>query len=270
MPIHVDEIYLGRSGTESGEEAERLLRREVAYIVRNAANEEAAIQAVRAITLSEDGGLLRGPISAEETSGDVWQVRVPWEAAPDSDAGSWSFETAGGTEHITHSRATTGYAPEGEQAPDPQGAIGATADSVAGCDITTPVYRFSETYLFDAAQVTNEYKGKLFRLTGKTNDAPFKGLGIGEGLFLGASGSKRGEDKWEISFSFAASENSEDIRTPQLIALNFPVIPKKGWEYVWFRYERRKDGVFLVMQPVGIYVAQVYQEGDFGQLGIGV
>ena len=50
-------------------------------------------------------------------------------------------------------------------------------------------------------------------MTGKVNDASFKGLDAGECLFLGASGSKRGEKDWEIAFRFAGSENCAGLNT---------------------------------------------------------
>jgi len=61
-------------------------------------------------------------------------------------------------------------------------------------DITVPVYSFSETHYNSLAFVTESYKQTLFGLTGKVNNAAFKGFAAGEVLFLGASGSKRGDE----------------------------------------------------------------------------
>jgi hypothetical protein len=60
-------------------------------------------------------------------------------------------------------------------------------------------------YHFTESLVTGGYKLALFNLTGKVNGSGFKGFAKGEVLFLGASGSKRGLDDWEITFRFAAS-----------------------------------------------------------------
>ena len=87
-------------------------------------------------------------------------------------------------------RGHAGYAASGT-VPDFGGAIGVTHDNVEGVDITIPVYSFPETHFLDAAFVTPGYYGTLFNLTGKVNDASFKGLAAGECLFLGASGSIR-------------------------------------------------------------------------------
>jgi len=109
-------------------------------------------------------------------------------------------------------------------------------------------------------------KAAYFSLTGKVNDAAFKGLAAGECLFLGASGSKRGEEDWEITFRFAASLNRTGISVGSITG-----IAKKGWEYLWVRYADVEDAGSntLVKQPVAAYVEQVYEYGNFAALGIG-
>jgi hypothetical protein len=83
-------------------------------------------------------------------------------------------------------------------------------------------------------------------------------------LFLGASGSKRGEEDWEITFRFAASPNVTDLTVGDI-----ENIDKKGWEYLWVRYTDAEDQNVLVQQPVAVYVEKVYELADFGALGIG-
>ena len=116
----------------------------------------------------------------------------------------------------------------------------------------------AETVLFTAA-----YKGKLFALTGKTNAGAFKGLAIGEGLFLGASGTQQGKGDWSITFNFAGSPNKTN--------LTITGIAKKGWEYLWVRYKDKKDGStnLPVKVPASVHVERVYESGNFGDLGIG-
>jgi hypothetical protein len=82
-----------------------------------------------------------------------------------------------------------------------------TPDRVEGTDITVPVFNFTETHYILNELVTPAYKLTLFNLTGKVNGGVFKGFAKGEVLFLGASGSKRGLDDWEITYRFAASPN---------------------------------------------------------------
>jgi hypothetical protein len=84
-------------------------------------------------------------------------------------------------------------------------------------------------------------------------------------LFQGASGSQRGQEDWEITFSFAASPNATDLTVGDITG-----IEKKGWEYLWVRYADAEDEETLIKQPVAAYVEQVDEYGNFALLGIGV
>ena len=129
-----------------------------------------------------------------------------------------------------------------------------------------PVYNFSETHYIAAENVTQAYKAILFALTGRLNAAPFRGFAAGEVLFLGASGSKRGEEDWEITFRFAASPNVSGLSVG-----NITGIIKRGWDYLWVRYEDVEDTAAkaIVKRPVAAYVERVYYDGDYSALGIG-
>ncbi len=85
-------------------------------------------------------------------------------------------------------------------------------------------------------------------------------------LFLGASGSKRGNDLWELQFRFSASPNKSDIQVGEITG-----IAKKGWEYLWVLYVEDVDesAKSIVKKPIGVHVEQVYENGDFSLLGIG-
>ncbi len=115
--------------------------------------------------------------------------------------------------------------------------------------------------------VTQAYKLSLFQLTGKVNSAGFKGFARGEVLFLGASGSKRGFDDWEITFRFAASPNATNLTIGGISGIS-----KEGWQYLWIRYEDEEDisAKTLIKRPSAIYIEQVYNYGDFALMGIGV
>jgi hypothetical protein len=167
-------------------------------------------------------------------------------------------------QHITQSRRTVNkYASPGKTAPDFKGAIGVTHDNVEGVDITIPVYSFSETHYVPSATVTSGYKSALYQLTGKTNNGGFREFAEGECLFMGAAGSKRGEEDWEISFNFAASPNVTDLSVGDIHN-----IQKKGWEYMWVRYADAEDNVAkaLVKKPIAVYIEEVYKPSDFSGL----
>ncbi|GJQ27705.1 MAG: hypothetical protein HBSAPP02_27370 [Phycisphaerae bacterium] len=211
--------------------------------------------------------LPRDSLSIEPVGDQLWEGVARYSnSAPQTDESVFAFDTGGGTQHITQSLQTVGaYGSPGQAAPNFKGAIGVTADSVEGVDITVPVYQFSETHYLDDAYVTPAYKGTLFALTGKVNGGGFKGLDRGECLFLGASGSKRGSGDWEINYRFAASPNVTGLNVGDISGIN-----KKGWEYLWVRYMDTEDtfAKALVKKPVAVYIEQVYPYGNFGGLGI--
>jgi hypothetical protein len=49
-------------------------------------------------------------------------------------------------------------------------------------------------------------------------------------------------------------------------------IVKRGWEYLWVRYEYSVDATAkaLVKNPLAVYIEKVYEEDNFADLGIGV
>jgi hypothetical protein len=210
--------------------------------------------------------LPRDTITIQPVGELLWEGIVRYGTIPPTNENVISFDTGGGTQHITQSLHTVqAYVPAGETAPDFQGAIGVTADSVEGVDITAPVYEFAETHYLPDSIVTAAYRYTLFQLTGKANSAVFKGFAQGEVLFLGATGAKRGSGDWEVTFRFAASPNVTNLTIGTITGID-----KKGWEYLWVRYVDTDDdtAMALVKRPVAVYIEQVYPYGDLNLLGI--
>ena len=203
-------------------------------------------------------------VAIEPVGDNLWNGFVTYGI---SDVSSYNFETGGGSQHITQSNGTTRYGKSAENAPDFQSAIGVTKDSVEGADIVVPVFNFSETHIIATSIVSAAYRAFLFNRTGQVNAGVFKGFQAKEVLFLGASGSRRAAEDWEITFRFAVSENKTGIVIGDIIS-----IAKKGWEYLWVRYADEVDGTAnaIVKRPVAVYVEEVYDTGDFADLGIGV
>ncbi len=87
----------------------------------------------------------------------------------------------------------------------------------------------------------------------------------GEALFLGAAGSKRGDDPWEIAFAFAGSPNVTGVTVGDIT-----IAAKEGWAYLWMRYQAAEDTTnkLLVMKPVMAIVERVYDYGNFGSLAL--
>lgn len=276
MAITVEEKYGRRLAGNTHERT---------YIVRGTLDDEVAFTALLEQTPTERGELLRkdDEIELEEIEGVVsgaWLATVPYGVSDQGSGGgsqpqagdsSFAFETRGGTQHVTQSLATVGRYKSPSvagNAPNFGGAIGVEGDTVQGVDITVPIYTFNETHYFATEAVTNLYKAALFNLTGRVNNAAFRGLAEGECLFLGAAGSLRTGDPglWEIGFAFAGSPNVSNLTIGDITG-----IAKKGWEYLWTLYQTAEDtdAKMLVRKPIAAYIEQVYRYGDFTGLGIG-
>jgi len=272
VAISVEEKVDSREVT-TGDNASAVLR----YVIRGTADDgEAKAALANEAPESYDDLVRKGRevspvfVDISNPAGSVWDGVARYgreREEPETGQSRFSFDTGGGTQHITQSlRTVAGHGAPGIAPPNFHGAIGVTGQSIEGVDIHVPVYNFVEAHYLPAAYVTGSYKVTLFHLTGKVNDASFRGLSSGEVLFLGASGSARSGEDWEITFRFAASPNRRDIAVGSITGID-----KSGWEYMWVTYEdaEDEDSGRLVKRPVAVYVEQVYEYGDFSRLGIG-
>jgi len=264
MAITIEEMFDSRETIEGDNPAITLK-----FIIKGTDNDIEAKTSLFSTTPGIYDGLVRQNWSVEYHGPLMWLGTVrygPLQRQPETGQSVFQFDTGGGTQHITQSLCTMGaYAPPGRTAPYFGGAIGVTRDNVEGVDITVPVFNFSETHYIPAAWITPAYQSVLFNLTGKVNNSGFRWFAAGECLFLGASGAQRGQEDWEITYRFAASPNRTGI-----IIGDITGIAKKGWEYLWVRYEDAEDtgANALVKRPMAVYVEQVYDWADFSLLGI--
>ena len=256
---------LGSGELQSGDTGHH----EKAYVIQNETSEVTALALLETTAPDTFGGLIRQTcrVSPIDGAGDIWIGEAQYvdseEAEPAEGTSVFSFNTSGGSMHITQSISTSQKeAPSGKTAPDFKGAVNATEKgTVDGVDIITPVYRWSVMHVVANSKVTSAYTGRLFALTGKTNSTAFDSFAAGEVLFEGASGSKRGNGDWEITYSFAASPNREDQTIGDITGVD-----KKGWEYLWVLYSEAESGGMLSKQPRAVYVEKVYEEDDFAKL----
>jgi len=268
MAITVEEKFDSRTLADGNNAAA-----ELTYLIDGTDDDIAARAALAATAPATHDGLVIESVEVEYYAEDRWVGTARYQRLenqdpepPETGDSTYSFDTSGGTQHITQSIANVGmYAPAGKTAPDFKGAIGVTHNSVEGVDITVPVFSFAETHYIADAAVTQAYKVALFGLTGKVNSGAFRGCAAGECLFLGASGSKRGAGDWEITFRFAASPNRTNFQVGDIT-----VASKKGWEYMWVRYADAEDAAAkaIVKRPIAVYIEKVYDEANFTALGI--
>jgi hypothetical protein len=224
---------------------------------------------------------------------DAWQVQVSYakDGADDDNQTeplkrSRSFDTSGGTQHMTQAQGETAYPKSfafggtGGQngvpiAPNQSKAIGVDGDSVAGVDIVVPQLTWTETYDVPSQYVTNTYIKKVAELTGTVNKEAFRSFAAGEVLFLGASGShewdeEKGDGPWSLSYKFVASPNAGEGQTIPAIEIGtITGVEKKGHDYLWVRYEDSVTDNTLLKKPKFVYVNKVYRDGSFSGLGIG-
>ena len=256
---------------------------DIPYIVYDAVDEGEVFTAIYAnsdATLN-NGYLFRTePEITERIDATTWRVNLKYEDRPFTEYpdSRFSFDTTGGTQHITASLSLEHrYSTADKLAYDTKKVIGynpKTGD-VEGADIIVPVYNFSETHFFSNATVNNAFKQVIFGLTGQVNDDTFKGFEAGEVLFLGASGARSGDDsddRWEITYRFAASENNNAVDLPGAIV--GPIV-KEGWEFMIIQFYTKEitnddDKKMNVKTPAAVYIHRVYKSGDFSTLDIGV
>ena len=275
--VRVEEAYTERDETIDAKG--NVTEVEIPYLVFNVADESAALAAARPRVKSVAGMSLESIEVVERINATTWKVKAVYEVddggeQPDDDGGDedttvFAFDTGGGTKHLNQSLKTDGRYPN--NAPDFAGAIEVDNEgNVNGVDVTMPVLNFTETHTMSGSRVSTAYKKNVAALTGTVNRSSFRGFAAGEVLFLGASGTKRSKKAsapWEITFRFAVSPNQSGLSVGKLTVPN-----KRGWDYLWVRYadkvsDNRKN---VVKEPVAAYVEQVYPEGDFGNLGLGM
>lgn len=254
---------------------------EIPYFVFEAENEDAALSAARAKAASHtvEGMVLDSVEVMERINKDTWKVKAIFadedggsdddDSGNDEETSSFAFDTGGGTMHRNQSLKTVAKVPN--DAPDFNGAIEVDNEgNVNGVDVTMPVLNFTETHTMNGSRVTTSYRKSVAALTGTVNKSSFRGFAAGEVLFLGASGTKRSKKAsapWEITFRFAVSPNQSGLEVGKL-----KISSKKGWDYLWVRYADRvsDNKKNVIKEPVAAYVEQVYPEGDFGNLGLGM
>ncbi len=247
---------------------------EVPYFVFDVESEEDAVQAVYDEAATTFNGLSLDSVEIEERINETtFKIVVQYKESgttsseEEEQESTYSFDTGGGTQHLTQSIETVGKYPS--SAPDYGGAIGYDGEKVNGVDIVQPVSNFSETHYLSDSVITTSYKKGVARITGMMNYSSFRGYDPGEVLFMGASGTKKGDDSdplWEVTFKFSVSPNRTSFKVGDIT-----VSEKYGWDYMWVRYADEVDDEkkTLVKKPTAVYIERVYKITKFSALGIG-
>jgi hypothetical protein len=201
---------------------------------------------------------------------NAWQLTITYTKDGAEDGAeplkrARSFDTTGGTQHMTQAFAETKYG----TGPGQKNAIGVDSNGVNGVDVVVPQLQWQESYDVPNSYVTSTWIRSVSGVTGTTNKSNFRGFEPGEVLFVGCSGSQEWDDQkgkgpWSLSYRFVASKNV----TGETIG-DISGVAKKGHEYLWVRYEDAVDSNVLLKKPKAVYVNKVYRESEFSALGIG-
>ncbi|HEX4123770.1 MAG TPA: hypothetical protein VHY37_03525 [Tepidisphaeraceae bacterium] len=201
----------------------------------------------------------------------IWQINGQYksrEAARQTNDASFSFNTGGGNQRITHSRKTVNsYKAHGAgPAPATMQAIGVNfADhSVDGIEIHKRTFDFKTTFYAPASAMTTDYIDLLYSLTGTVNsdavqvsvDDIDEEFDAGELLMVGAEGQKRiGKRDWELTVNWSAQPNQTNVTIGTITGITV-----NGWDYLWVYCQPVADtnANILVPQPSWVYVEQVY------------
>lgn len=274
MTVTVAEKPKGRK--QSGALASRKISRD--YIILNASGEvEARTELAAAVSATLDG-LVIDSADVDEVYDGIFDGTVTWitqtrkdqqaeqQKEVDVETVVVSFDTTGGTAHVTRAESEIVYSPPGETAPESNLTVGLTDDGIQGVDVPAPALSWTETWQIARDEVTWNYIRFLHDLTGALNDATFRGFDVAEVRFLGATAQPNGDDLFSFTFKFAASPSVEGITIGEISD-----VYKRGWDYLWVRYESSVDDAAKKMtkRPIGVYVSQVSKLGDFSAIGIG-
>lgn len=216
------------------------------------------------------GTLYRQDIQVDPLGFQIWKVTVPYATAK-REVGSYrlSFDTTGGTVHVTASKDTLGkYAKTGVTAPPYNHLIGVNGEDVAGADIVIPALKLTCHYKHPAAVISIAKIKYLSNITGTINSTTFLTFAPGEVLFLGCSGCEGTDAETEVQYQFACSANNDDLTIGEIAS-----IVKRGHDLAWIKYEDKTEtagGItYPVKAPQFVYVERMYEEIDLA-LALGI
>jgi len=238
----------------------------VEYIIQGTDDDIAALEELLSACPDTWNEVPRSGRSVEQIADKIWIGTVTYGyGSKNTEDIEYNFDTGGGTQKITQTISPLTVRSYGTQPPDFKGAINVDDNSVNGIDIIDRIINFSQTRQVSLDLINDGFKSAIFTLVSKVNNAPWHGFAAGEVLFMGASGSRHSRTgDVELTYKFAASPNKSNITIGSISG-----IEKKGWEYLWVRYEKSTDQNCLIQIPRAVYVHQVYEMGSFTALGLG-
>jgi len=269
MANEIFELFKSDEGSDSYDGSSQAT---LIYFIDGTASRSSARATFLAQLSTVHDGLVLNSVRLDRARPEAWIGKATY-VEPDKadkqklDTGDYriSFDTTGGTAHVTTANAQTAY---GADPPDhivDNKVVNVTEDNkVQGVDVPIPALKFSVTYRQPTATITQAYIVTLARMVGKVNDGTFYGFAAGEVLFLGAKGQQGTNTDPEITYDFLASENVTGLQIGDITG-----IAKKGHEYLWCMWRDAVDENEMVPFARNVFVAELHDEADFDNLGIG-
>lgn len=216
-----------------------------------------ALSATASIVSTVEGVLYRNDLRVSPVGYELWKVEVNYGPTK-SQTGEYrlSFDTSGGTVHLTNSRQTV--ASYGTNPPDHGQLIGVNDGQVEGVDAVIPALTINLTFKHPLGVISLPRIKDLARYTGSVNSETFLTFAPGEVLFLGARGDQGTDQETSVEYSFAMSENVTGQTIGDL------TIDKDGHDYAWFRWVDDVDQNRAVKKPEFGYVERIYPRVDLG------
>lgn len=219
-----------------------------------------ALGATPAFVAHERGTLFRQDIKVEPAGYQLWTIECPYgPKKAENGQMNVSFDTTGGTIHITAGKSEVGFARAGEVAPPMKNSIGVRGDQIDGADQVVPALKITVGFKHPAGIITMAQIKNLARWTGMVNSDNFMTFAPGEVLFLGASGSEGTDAETQLQYQFACSQNVDGLTIGDVVG-----IAKKGHDVAWTSFVDKPEEVggkrLPTKQPRFVYVNRVYDE----------
>ncbi len=216
-------------------------------------------------------GYFRQGMDMDTKGGGLWDIEAYYGSVPKNESGdvSFTFDTSGGTAHITQAKEhIASHTAAGVLADTHNGAIGVTDTGVDGTDVVIAQFSWTENWTLPISYASFSAAVLFKNLTGKVNASAFRGFGAGQVRFDGATGGASTKEKGEatLSYKFVQSDDSSDAMPAFKSG-----ITKLGWYYLWAEYEKQEGATdkVIIRPPVRVHVDRVYDAADFSSLGIG-
>lgn len=240
------------------------------YIVSGSEDENAIIEAVKTdeAVPEEYNGVPRQTITiSDRLTVDDWKVEVNYSRGDnnssfgdDDDEPTFEFDISTTIKKIVFPVAHKGTYPSTASIPK------AGINDGEGVDIIMPCHRFSETHIMSNTQCSSyTYRRTVAMLTGTINNNAFRNYPKGHVLFLGASGSRVGDEDWQITFKFAAAFPEENITIGDISGIR-----KDPWDVIWCQYTENEseDKSEIIRKVKAVHVDQVYKFANWGPLNL--